>query len=112
MSVSYDEWACPLRAVEWHYDEETGNRLENTTVDCGATLHLSWSCDWPVPDDDQGHPFTREEVALNAYTDSWEVVCEEGHTLARSRPAEDSAEPFDLFAVMGAIGAKKVTRDV
>lgn len=112
MSTSYEEWACPLRQVVVDFDE-SGERFVGETVDCGATLHLSWSFSWPIPPDDDGHPWTREEIALNAYTDGWEVVCENGHTLAtHSRSADDNAEPFDMPAVMAAISAKKVDREL
>lgn len=108
--MSWEEWACPLRKVVVDYDE-TGEKLVGETVDCGATLYVNWSFSWPIPSESGGHPYSGEEVAFNAYTDGWEVVCGDGHVLANhSRSSDDNAEPFDLEAVMAAIGAVKVTR--
>lgn len=100
-----EEWVCPLRTVAFDYGE-TGETLVGETVDCGATLYVNSSFSWPVPTEDSGHPFDTYELAFNAYTSGWEVVCTEGHTLAtHSRSADDNAEPFDMPAVMAAIGA-------
>lgn len=107
MSAPWGEWTCPLykSVMDWSADGES----EIVSWEpCGATLHLCWSFSWPVPSEDEGQPYSREEVALNAYTDGWEVTCENGHTIARSA-REENAEPFDMKAIMRTAGAKQIT---
>jgi len=105
------DFLCPLRQVEVDFDADA-EAFIGTERSCWAPLHLVWSMSWPISDE----PLTREggsiapigpeDIPRLAYTDGWEVKCENGHVLANhSRSADDNAEPFDLDAVMKAIGA-------
>lgn len=100
------DYACPLRTVEGVIRDDGQLRppLRIRINDCGATLHLVWHHDWPIDPEDL-RPIDGKLMPGLAYTDSWEVVCENGHQLANSIDGNDSAQPFDPVAVMEALGA-------
>ncbi len=108
------DFYCPLQQVEVENDD-TGERFVGRTVLCGKPLHLVWSFSWPISSDPfivehdgSIEPVEAKDIPSLAYTDSWRVECENGHVLAtHSRSADDCAEPFDLDAVMEAIGASQ-----
>ena len=86
---------CPLRHVEyvWVGDgvAEEERRAPSVSV-CDAELHLVWTFDIPI-DGENCAPIPSHDVPSWSCTDGWEVVCENGHTLARSS-AEENADPF------------------
>lgn len=111
--MTYEEWACPLAEHVVEHDEDIAGGYIGHDEPCGATLHLVWSITMPVPTPDKQRIWSRGALARSANTDGWEVVCENGHTLAtHSLSAEDYVEPFDAVAVMAACGAKLVERDL
>lgn len=46
--------------------------------DCGATLHMVWHYDMAIP---AGATVGLLADAKSHHTSSWEVICEEGHTV-------------------------------
>lgn len=106
-TFEYEAWVCPLRYVQVDAHEEDATVLTGTIEECGAELHIVWTFSWPVPTGGDVRSYNGMEVAANAYTTGWDVVCEEGHMLAKhSRSAEDYAEDIDVARVMEAIGAR------
>lgn len=102
----YEAWICPMRYVQVDVHEEDATVLTGTMMECGAELHIVWTFSWPVPTGADIRTYNGKEVAANAYTTGWEVVCEEGHRLANhSLSSEDYAEDIDVARVMEAIGA-------
>lgn len=86
---------CPLRHVEYVWEGDGVTTMETRVPEvsvCGAPLHLVWTFDIPI-DAENVAPIPADEASGWACTDGWEVVCENGHTLARSS-AEENADPF------------------
>lgn len=103
------EYSCPLRVVVGTIRDggQARPRLAIRIDDCGAPLHLVWHHDWLI-DPEVLTLIDATVMPEHAYTDWWEVVCENGHTVARSYAdpeADGSAVAFDPVAVMGALGA-------
>jgi hypothetical protein len=95
---------CPLMIVEWGWPENDAYAPAQVPFPprpCDADLHLVWSFDLPLDGDD--HVF-EDSVADHACTDQWEVVCENGHTIARSS-GEENAEPFHYDIAFDAPGS-------
>lgn len=82
---------CPLYVVDWAYNEPGEERLPQSPRPCLEPLHLVWTLDLYL--EDMVDEITVKESGDWANTSAWEVVCEGGHTLARSTE-EENAEPF------------------
>lgn len=109
------DFLCPLNALavqhgyDFHEDAPDGEYVYGPAVRCDAVLHLVYTLDWPI-DGDAPNPWIvgREQIGEYAYSSSWAVMCEEGHTVAtQSLSADENAEPFSVHEVMRAIGAKQ-----
>lgn len=82
---------CPLYTVDWDWPTPDGEKEPQPPRVCNEPLHLVWTLDLYL--EDMVDEITVAQSGDWANTSCWEVVCEGGHTLARSTE-EENAEPF------------------
>lgn len=93
---AYDVVVCCLPRVMWQYDAD-GNLLPSVST-CDGDVHVSWhGIHEVVP------KVKPEELGAGGVSFSWEVICENGHTLAVSynQGSGEAAEDFVAELVLG-----------
>jgi hypothetical protein len=88
----FDFARCPMPERHWEY--VTDDAAETTPLgvtECGEDLYLEWTFNIPI-DRDMSRVEADEAPGLGC-THVWQVVCANGHVVARST-GDEYAEPF------------------